>query len=208
MANLQNSIGYARTSTRDQDLGVQLKVLTDLGLSPEQIFYDEGVSGSTKAHKRTGYNRMLSYIGKNQVEAIYCYEVSRLGRSFLETLDLMLKFEERGVMIISLSPNEGWTKIEDPSIRQLLFLIFSWVALNEKKALKERIKVGIEKYRASGKHYGRPFREPNQKKLEEHLKNGKSVAEAARLMNIPSSTMYRWIDRWTEEEKMRRVEEL
>ena len=131
-----------------------------------------------------------------------------MGRSFLETLDLMLKFEERGVMIISLSPNEGWTKIEDPSIRQLLFLIFSWVALNEKKALKERIKVGIEKYRASGKHYGRPFREPNQKKLEEHLKNGKSVAEAARLMNIPSSTMYRWIDRWTEEEKMRRVEEL
>ncbi|WP_048063115.1 recombinase family protein [Methanococcoides burtonii] len=58
-----------------------------------------------------------------------------------------MDFEDKGIRVVSLSPSESWSTIEDSHYRRLLTSLFGWVTENEKRILQERIKVGIERYK-------------------------------------------------------------
>jgi DNA invertase Pin-like site-specific DNA recombinase len=94
----------------------------------ELIFIDMAVSGTTQASDRPGFCALLEYIRSHEhdVSTLYVFEISRIGRSFLETLDVMrgLK-EECGVIFWSLSPKEAWMQTTDRSIRNPMLAIFS-----------------------------------------------------------------------------------
>jgi len=75
----------------------------------EQIFIDTAVSGTISAPDRPGFRALLEYVRSHEITTLYVYEISRIGRSFLEKLDAVRGLEEEcGVIVWSLSPKEAW----------------------------------------------------------------------------------------------------
>jgi len=207
------SAGYARISTtgkkgnHEQNIETQISLLKKEGIEPENIFFDEGISGSVPAMERPGFQTMIKHIEKEGIDTIYTFEISRLGRTFYDTLTLIMDMEKRGIRIISMSPNESWTKMTDPNLRGLFVSIFSWVAENEKRTLQERIKAGIERSRnENNDKWGRPKKEPDRKTAMQHKARGLTWAEVARVMQIPKSTMYTYAKKWKREQEKEIIE--
>jgi putative DNA-invertase from lambdoid prophage Rac len=125
---LIDKIGYTRVSTIDQDPENQVRLIAAEGIPSDFIFIDKGISGTVSAENRPGFQRAMKYITEHvgEVKFLYVYEISRLGRTTLETVNLIAKMESMGVMVWSLSPNESFTRQNDPSVRQLLLMIM-WV---------------------------------------------------------------------------------
>ena len=143
-------VGYARTSLREEQIMNQVKAIKDrYGDIP--IFLDEGVSGIVPAKQRKGFSALLRFIEENGgIEDLVVFELSRIGRNFLETLQLVIELEHKGVRVVSVSPQESWTTMENKGIRQLIMMIFAWVAEMERKNLIERTKEGIRRARSEG----------------------------------------------------------
>ena len=152
----------------------------------EQIFIDTAVSGTIPAPNRPGFRALLEHVRSHETTILYVFEISRIGRSFLETLDAVRGLgEECGVIVWSLSPKEAWTQTTDRSIRNLMLAIFSWVAGRERENLSERTRAGVARARNEGKHVGRPFREINWRKVDEYRDKGLSWSAISRVMDIP-----------------------
>jgi DNA invertase Pin-like site-specific DNA recombinase len=198
-------LGYARTSTSKQEIDNQIIALKDAGVPPENIYCDGGVSGTVKATNRKAFKKIYDMIEAGEVDKLYVYELSRLGRTSSDTLKLFIEIEQKGTNILSLSPNEYWTQItEVPGIRNIFTAMFTWFYDIEKKCISERTKLGQDRARREGKIIGRPEKEPDRKEFNKLKNRGLKPAQIARVMQVPTSTLYRWVERWGEEERVQR----
>jgi DNA invertase Pin-like site-specific DNA recombinase len=137
------------------------------------------------------------------VDKLYVYELSRLGRTSADTLKLFIEIEQKGTNVISLSPNEFWTQITDVTgIRNIFTAMFAWFYDIERKCLSERTKLGQDRARRQGKIIGRPEKEPDRKEYNKFKSQCLKPAQIARVMQVPTSTLYRWIERWEDEERI------
>jgi len=201
-------IGYARTSTTKQEIDNQIIALKDAGVLPENIYFDDGVSGTTKAVNRKAFKKVYELIESGEVDKLYVYELSRLGRTSSDTLKLFIEIEQKGTNILSLSPNEYWTQITNvPGIRNIFTAMFTWFYDIERKCLSERTKLGQDRARRQGKTIGRPEREPDRREYNKYKDQGLRPAQIARVMQVPTSTLYRWVERWEDEERVKRNRE-
>ena len=183
-------IGYVRTSLKEEKIENQIKAIKDK-YGDIKIFEDIGVSGIIPAKQRSGFSELLRYIEEhpNEIDGIVVFELSRIGRSFIETLNLVTQLEKKGIRVISVSPQESWTTMESNEIRQLITMIFTWAADMERKNLIERTKQGIARARSEGKHIGRPKRKINWREFDKWRKKGLSVSAISRVMDIPYPTL-------------------
>lgn len=201
-------LGYARTSTDKQTIDNQINELKKQGILEENIYSDDGISGLTPAKKRPGFKKVYERISKGEVEELHIFELSRLGRNSRESVQLFLEIELMDCRIISISPNESWTRITDiPGIRTIFTAMFAWFADIEHDSLSERTKLGIQRARDEGKTIGRPEREPSKKEYLKWKAQGLKTAQIARVMQIPATTMYRWVEIWEDEERVRKNKE-
>lgn len=194
-------IGYVRVSREDQNTENQVRVLLGEGLSRDSIYVDH-ISGISLMQEREGFARMMQYIQDQHGEQItlYVFEISRLGRSFLETLSMVRTLEESGTRVWSLSPAESWSRIDDKKLRDLMLSIFSWVADRERENLIERTKLGIARAKAEGKLLGRPKRAIPWKRVTELQEKNISLAAISRILDIPYTTLYRHYSQQGEKE--------
>ena len=202
-------IGYVRVSTDKQDVKSQKLELLKY-VAPENI-YEDIISGKSNAKSRSGFSQIYSKIKKGEVSELYIFEMSRLGRDARESIQLFIEIEQLGCKIISLSPNETWTKVtEIPGIRNVFVAMFAWFGDIERKSISERTKLGLQNAKAKGKHLGRPFRNPDRVKYEKiKAENPKlKPAQIAMIMQIPTSTMYRYLRKWENEDRIKRNNEL
>jgi putative DNA-invertase from lambdoid prophage Rac len=185
-------IGYVRVSREDQNVENQIKVLLDEGLPRESIYVDH-ISGISTMQEREGFARMMQFIKVHVGEPItlYVFEISRLGRSFLDTLNMVRTLEESGIRVWSLSPAESWSRIDDKKLRDLMLSIFSWVADRERENLIERTKLGLARAKAEGVTLGRPKRSIPWKRVAELQEKEISLAAISRILDIPYTTLYR-----------------
>jgi DNA invertase Pin-like site-specific DNA recombinase len=185
-------IGYVRVSREDQNVENQIKILLDEGLSRDLIYVDH-ISGISAMQEREGFSRMIQFIRDHSGESItlYVFEISRLGRSFLDTLNMVRSLEESGTRVWSLSPAESWSRIDDKKLRDLMLSIFSWVADRERENLIERTKLGIARARADGVILGRPKRTIPWKRVQELQEKDIPLAAISRILDIPYTTLYR-----------------
>nr|WP_319376648.1 recombinase family protein [uncultured Methanoregula sp.] len=186
-------IGYVRVSRDDQNVENQISLLLSEGLLRESIFVD-CISGISPIEDRDGYTKMMQVIknrSAGELVTLYVFEISRLGRSFLETLNTVRILEESGVRVWSLSPAESWSRIDDKKLRDLMLSIFSWVADRERENLIERTKLGLARAKAEGKHLGRPERVIPWKRVKELQEKKISLAAISRILDIPYTTLYR-----------------
>lgn len=190
---LIDKIGYTRVSTIDQDPENQVRLIAAEGIPSDFIFIDRGVSGTVLAENRPGFQRAMKYLVEHpgEVKFLYVYEISRLGRTTLETVNLIAKMEAMGVMVWSISPNESFTRQNDPSVRQLLLMIMSWVAQRERDNLVARTKAGIDRARAEGHLLGRPRAAIDFEKLRSMRSDGMSWEEISEEIGYPVMTIYR-----------------
>src|SRR5208337_979812 len=185
-------IGYVRVSREDQNAENQIKILLEEGLARDLIYVDH-ISGISTMQDREGFSRMIQFIREHSGEPItlYVFEISRLGRSFLDTLNMIRSLEESGTRVWSLSPAESWSRIDDKKLRDLMLSIFSWVADRERENLIERTKLGIARAKADGVTLGRPRRIIPWKRVQELQEKDIPLAAISQILDIPYTTLYR-----------------
>ena len=140
-------IGYARVSTSDQELRLQLDALAQHGCQPAHIFVDK-ISG-TKAI-RQGLEACLAVLQPGDV--LLVWRLDRLGRSMPHLVTLVEQLRAQGV---------GFRSICDGAIDtttasgELIFHIFSALAQFERRLIQERTQAGLSAARARGRKGGR-----------------------------------------------------
>lgn len=139
-------IGYARVSTPDQKLDMQIDALLKAGCEP--VFSDRGVSGVCA--ERPGLDQALATVGRGDILVVW--KLDRLGRSVLHLADLLNRFHDSGVEFRSLSEGIDTTTMSG----KLVYHIFSAMGEFERELIRERTINGMRAAKARGKHLGRP----------------------------------------------------
>jgi DNA invertase Pin-like site-specific DNA recombinase len=141
-------IGYARVSTDEQNLAMQLDALTHAGC--EQIFSDEGISGA--ATDRRELNSALKALAAGDVLAVW--KLDRLGRSLAHLIQITTRLQEEGIGFRSLSEAIDTTT---PS-GKLMFHVIGAIAEFERSLISDRTRAGMAAAKARGQHLGRERR--------------------------------------------------
>lgn len=177
--------GYARVSTADQSLDLQVDALR--AVHCERIFSD--VASGAKA-KRPELDSMLSILREG--DEVVVWKLDRLGRSLRHLLDLMTLFEEKGVHFRSLT--EG-VDTGTPS-GKLIFNVFASLSQFERDLIRERTNAGLAAARARGRHGGRPAA-LNDEQIKEayrlYRSHAVSAARISAMFGVSKATVYRAI---------------
>ncbi|MGL9876234.1 recombinase family protein [Enterococcus sp. DIV0240d] len=176
--------GYARVSTRQQDLSRQLDLLDRYECNK---IYTEKISG-VRAN-RPELNKLKKRVKEN--DKIIIESFSRLGRSTKDLIDLVYFFEKKGVKVISIKENFD-TQTPQGKLMMTVFQAFSQF---ERDIIVERTKEGLESARARGNIGGRPRIDPTliQHALHLYQKEGKAVVDICAQTGLKRSTFYRYL---------------
>jgi DNA invertase Pin-like site-specific DNA recombinase len=139
------TLGYARVSTFDQNLDMQLDALKNEGCQP--IFTDK-VSG-VKAHK-PHFEKLIAYARSG--DTIVVWKLDRLGRSTLQLIELVERLNQRGIHLKSLSEPLDTTT----AMGVLFFQFMCILAEHERNVIRERTQAGLHSARMRGRNGGRP----------------------------------------------------
>lgn len=178
-------IGYARVSTKEQSLDIQLKALQRAGC---KLIYQEKVSGVGRT--RPEFEKMMQQIRKDDVLIIW--RLDRLARSTKVLLETVEKLKEIGATFKSLQ--EDWADTTTPSGR-LVMTFFSGLAEFERDLIRDRTDVGRKAALERGVRFGRPGKMTSEqiKHANKLLKQGKSIRYVADLFGIHFTTLYRYL---------------
>ena len=138
-------IGYARVSTRDQKLDLQIDALKRAGC--ERIFQDVA-SGSKTA--RPALDELLGQLRAGDVLVIW--KLDRMGRSLRHLVDLVGDLVARDIGLLSLNDPIDTTSAQG----RLVFNLFASLAEFERELIRERTQAGLTAARARGRAGGRP----------------------------------------------------
>ena len=192
-------IGYARVSTLDQNLDLQLDALKLSGC--EEIF-EEKVSAASK--ERPQLSRLFSILRKG--DSVVVWKLDRLGRSLRDLIDLISKMKDLGVTFISIQDSIDTST----ATGRFTFNIFASLAEFEREIISERTKAGLAAARARGRKGGRPagFSKETISKIKAvktlYDQQDKSVHEIASDLSISRATAYRFLkvaNQWVLENK-------
>jgi DNA invertase Pin-like site-specific DNA recombinase len=134
-------IGYARVSTEDQNLNLQIDALRDTGCADSYI-YKEEISGVAK--ERPELKRLLEQIREGDIVVVW--KLDRLGRSLTDLVHLVNEIQNKGAGLLSLHDNIDTTTPQG----KLTFHIFAAVAEFEREIIRERTNAGLAAARARG----------------------------------------------------------
>lgn len=183
------TIGYARVSTSEQDLKLQLDALKKCGVPKDLIFTDKA-SGSKE--DRQGLEACLAELREGDV--LLVWRLDRLGRSIRHLVSLIDDLKRQGV---------GFRSICDGAIDttsasgELIFHVFSALAHFERRLIAERTKAGLVAARARGRHGGRPRLDARDPRIATartlHREQSLSITEICSTLRCSRSTLYRWL---------------
>ena len=191
---MKYAFAYLRVSTEEQTVLNQKiamqKWAADHDYQILDNFEDSAISGKIPAVKRKGFLAMLEIIGNEPIDAVLIYELSRVGRTFWDTLDAIKAIEEYAPLI-SCSPRESFLQMTEPSVRKLMIGILTWVAEREREMLVQRTKDGISRTKSVGKVIGRPKKELDKDNLIRLLAQNEPRAKIARSLGVSKATLYK-----------------
>lgn len=188
------AFAYLRVSTDEQTVMNQKLVLDKWALDHNykilSYFEDSSISGRIPAIRRQAFSDMINIIKSDSVDAILVYELSRVGRTFWDTLDAIKAIEEYAPLI-SCSPRETFLQSTEPSVRRLMIGILTWVAEREREMLVQRTKDGMRRAKESGKNIGRPQVAIDQNVLVRLLAKNTPRSQIAKGLGISKATLYK-----------------
>ena len=179
--------GYARVSTDDQDLALQLDALEQAGCAEPHLFTDK-ISGAKT--ERPGLDACLAKLQSG--DTLLVWRLDRLGRSMAHLVSLVEELRQKDIGFRSLCDGAIDTTTASG---ELVFNIFSALAQFERRLIQERTRAGLQAARARGKTGGRKPLSINDPrvKVAKALNDDKSlnVATICKQMQISRSTFYR-----------------
>jgi DNA invertase Pin-like site-specific DNA recombinase len=177
-------IGYARVSTRDQNLELQLDALNKAGC--KRIFTDK-LSGAQV--ERPGLNEALSHL--READTLVVWKLDRLGRSVKGLVDLVNELETREVHFQSITDG---VDTKTPAGR-FFFHAMASLAQMERELILERTRAGLDAARCQGRVGGRK-RQMTDGKVQaarKLLASGTAPQEVAHSLGVSVPTLYRWV---------------
>lgn len=176
--------GYARVSTREQNLNRQIDQLTAAGV--DEILSDK-VSGAKES--RPELDKLLGKLRRGDTVVVCSYD--RLARSTKQLFDLAERFEADGIGLVSLKERTDTTTPQG----RLFFTICAAMAQFERELIKERQAEGIAAAKARGRQFGRPATDPEKVETAVMLyqNGGLSVKEICERTGVSRTPLYRAI---------------
>lgn len=173
--------GYARVSTSQQSLDIQLKRLKQEGVENHRIFSDKATGNSTE---REGLQLLMIKVEKG--DTILVTKLDRLGRDTDDMVQLIKKFDQMGVVVKFL---DDGLSTEGP-MGKMVVTILTAVANAERSRILERTNEGRLEAKARGIKFGRK-QSINYDKVFELKAKGLGATKIAQNMNIARSTVYK-----------------
>ncbi len=190
-----SKIGYARVSSKEQNLDRQLEALQNVS----KVFSDKASGQSTK---RSQLQAMLAYLRAGDIVVVT--ELDRLGRNNKELTELMNTIQQKGATLEVLNL-PSMTGIEDENLRRLLtnlmIELYKYQAENERKRIKERQAQGIELAKKKGRFTGRKstYKKDDpllQRAFSLYQSKEYTLKEIEHHTKIPISTLKRYLKKY------------
>ncbi|MBP1615426.1 MAG: helix-turn-helix protein [Bacteroidetes bacterium] len=184
-------IGYARVSTREQNLDMQIDALTKAGC--EKIFSEKK---SGKDDHRVQLRECMNYLRSG--DTLVVYNLSRLSRSLKKTLQIIEELHEKEANFSTITEN---ITTEGPAGR-LTMAIFGAIAQFQRDAIVEACQDGRQLAKEKGVKFGRPSGKVNDgnltkiKSCQQLYQSGSTIKEIMQSLSIGSAeTVYRYLEK-------------
>lgn len=177
-------LGYARVSTTDQDVALQIHALGQAGVLEENLFSD--VLTGARAD-RPGLAALLARATEG--DTVVTWRLDRLGRSVLHLADLAEQLRARGIGLRSLSDGVDTSTIGG----RVLYGLLSVLAEFERETIRDRVNAGISAARRAGVHCGRraALNADHVAHARLRLEAGEPARHVAKFLKVSESTLYR-----------------
>ena len=180
---------YARCSTADQNVDLQLDGLRDYGrargFTIVEEYIDEGVSGA-KA-RRPALDQLLADAHRRRFDGVLIWKLDRLARSVRHLVNVAADLESLGIDLIVLDQGIDTST----SAGRFLFHTLGAVGELERDLIRERTVAGLAAAKRRGKRLGRPRVHVPRAKAHALLAEGQSLSEVARSLGVARSTLQR-----------------
>lgn len=179
-------IGYARVSTQDQNLQLQIDALKAAGA--ERIFSDQGVSGSKT--ERPQLTAALDHLRDGDVLTVW--KLDRLGRNTRHVLEVVEDLEARGIGFRSLTEGMDTTG----PMGKAMFTIMAAFAQLERDTTIERTKAGLAVAAQNNRHGGRPRRvdDATAAKVRKLKAQGMNASDIGKVTEMSRASVYRYLN--------------
>jgi DNA invertase Pin-like site-specific DNA recombinase len=187
---MTTKLGYARVSTEDQKLDLQMQALQKEGC--QEIYSDQGFSG--KSFNRPGLDKVLKKLKSG--DTLVVWRLDRLGRSLLDLVHIINQLRKRGIHFHSLSEHIDTSS----SGGMLVFHMMAALAEFERSLISERTRAGMEAARRGGQHLGRrPILSDDELKAAVHALNfkGERLEDVAHRHGLAPRSLQRMIQNRT-----------
>ena len=177
-------IGYARVSTQDQNLDLQIDALSIAGC--KKVFHEK-TSGSRA--ERPEFSKAREALREG--DTLVVWKLDRLGRSVKNLVDLVGELQKQGIQFKSLTDA---IDTGTPSGR-FFFHVMASLAQMERELTVERTRAGLETARKLGRKGGRKRRMTDSKieSAKRLLANGMPPRDVALNLSVSIPTLYRWV---------------
>lgn len=183
-------VGYARVSTEQQDLTAQRDALSAMGITPDRIYVDHGLTGTDR--NRPGLREAMAACRDGDTFVVT--KLDRLARSVRDAHEIVDELAQRNVKL-SIGGS-----VHDPTdpIGKLLFNVLAMVAEFESDLIRARTREGMKIAKAKGRLKGKKpklsaAQEAHLVKL--HDAGEHTTGELAELFSVARSTVYRAVQR-------------
>ncbi len=180
--------GYARVSTKEQELHLQIDALEKAGCTK---IFQEKFTGATK--ERPELQKLLAQLRPDDIVVIW--KLDRLGRSLKDLIAIVTEIQDKGAGLLSLNDHIDTTTPQG----KLTFHLFAALAEFERDIIRERTKAGLEAARARGRKGGRPKGLSKKAQhtamlAESYYKEGElSINEICEQLGISRRTLYNYL---------------
>ena len=198
---------YVRVSTDKQETENQkyeiLRYANDRKLGNVEIL-EETVSGR-KSWKERQLGKLVEKIQKGDI--LIVTELSRLGRSMLEIMEILSILLRKGTEIHIVKSQQI---LKDDLQSKVFAMAFSIAAEIERELISQRTREALQRRKAEGKPLGRPRGSYSSKldryreQIEELLSKGVSISSIAKIIEVPYSTVYSYVQRRKENLNVKR----
>lgn len=190
---------YMRTSTHHQKMDLQKAAVADYlekNDMKSKHFEDHGYTGTNMC--RPAFEELNDLVESSKIKTVIVWKLDRLGRSAVDLLHTLERWNELGVKIVSITESIDFSTASG----RFFIMALSAVTQYETELRRERSLAGIEAYRSSGKKWpgGRkkgccPVLTKDMKKSIKALhKGGVNVNQISKQLGISRPTVYRGLE--------------
>jgi DNA invertase Pin-like site-specific DNA recombinase len=180
---------YARTSTHDQNPGLQVEELrhasSQRGWEVVGEYVDVGHSGAKD--RRPELDRLMDDVHRGRMDIVLVWKFDRFARSVRHLVTALEDFRSRSVDFVSLTDGVDTCT----SVGRFTFNVVAAFAELERELIRERTRAGIAAARRRGAQVGRPRAKVDLVRARSLMSSGQSFRQAARTLGIGTATLHR-----------------